>query len=182
MGACKTTRAIEQCTQFSTFGMSTLYVNNCIDAGRTLKGGVQDVFTSHNASNRYLCSNVSTLRCTTLYDINYREYEVVIIDEAQFFSDLVQTVKKLVDEGKTVQVYGLVADYKKEKFGNVIDLIPMADVFEQLTAKCIECLKSKEIRNAPFTYKSTIESNNVIDAGGFDKYKPMCGRCYISSS
>jgi thymidine kinase len=183
MGACKTTRAIEQSTQFSTFGMRTLYINNSIDAGRLLEGGVQGVFTSHNSSIKYLSDKVDSIRCSDLSSNNYDDYEVVIIDEAQFFTDLVQVVKQLVEDGKTVQVYGLVSDFKKEKFGSAIDLIPIADVFEQLTAKCIGCLSFKQIRAAAFTHKSTVSENaNQIDAGAFDKYKPMCGKCYLLAS
>ena len=179
MGACKTTRAIEQCTQFSTFGMSVVYVRHAIDSQRTLAGGIEGVFTSHNASNRYIYDKVDTLSCSSLTITNFDKYQVVVIDEAQFFTNLVEVVKELVLKGKTVQIYGLVGDFKKEKFGSTIDLIPMADVFEQLTAKCVGCLSLGEIRSAAFTYKSNSNSDtDVIEVGGFGAYKPLCGNCY----
>ena len=65
---------------------------------------------------------------------------VYIINEGQFFSDLYDVVKLLVQShGKTVYVGGLDGDFEMNKFGQIIDLIPLSDEYEKLFAVCSEC-------------------------------------------
>lgn len=178
MGASKTTKAVEECVRVSVLGKTVLYVNNSIDK-RVLEGGVEGVFTSHNSSLRYLSDKVDTVSCSALGDIDFSKYDVVVIDEGQFFRDLVQTVSKLIQQRKTVSIYALSATSEMEKFGSVCDLIPMADRFKQLRAKCVTCSKSGCMVPAPFTH---CKKDTVVQVGGMNMYTPMCGSCWNNAS
>ena len=61
--------------------------------------------------------------------------DVVLINEGQFFSDIVPFAIKMVEEeGKKVYICGLDGDFKRDKIGNLLDLIPMCDKITKLHA------------------------------------------------
>jgi thymidine kinase len=73
---------------------------------------------------------------------NLQNNTAFIINEGQFFPDLYSVVKKLVNElNKSVYICGLDGDYKMEKFGQILDLIPLCDKVEKLHAICTICKK-----------------------------------------
>lgn len=62
-----------------------------------------------------------------------KSVDCVLINEGQFFGDLVEFVERWCDEyKKDITVSGLDGDYKREKFGQILDLIPLADSVEKL--------------------------------------------------
>ena len=96
-----------------------------------------------------------------------------IINEGQFFNDLYDVVNKLVNEyHKVVYVGGLDGDFKMKKFGQILDLIPISDSVEKLTAICSLCKKK-----AAFTKRITKETVQTM-IGGADKYIPVCRNCH----
>ena len=100
-----------------------------------------------------------------LYDIS----EVICINEGQFFKNLVQFCQKSANEyNKMVYVCGLDGDYKQEKIGEMLDLIPCAENIVRLSALCKFCGKK-----ACFT-KRISKSDNQILIGGQDDYMPVC--------
>jgi len=106
--------------------------------------------------------------------------DVVAIDEAQFLLNLVSFVKRCVEkEGKTVYVAGLDGDYKRERFGDILDLLPMCDTVTRLKGTCSMCgAKSLfSLRTAAAT-----ENNERVDVGGGDKYTPACRKCYVAAT
>jgi len=57
-----------------------------------------------------------------------KNYQVFLINEGQFFKGLYETVKSLVEKHKkTVYVCGLDGDYQRKQFGEILNLIPLAD-------------------------------------------------------
>jgi thymidine kinase len=98
--------------------------------------------------------------------------QAFIINEGQFFDDLLKVVKMLVkDHKKYVYVGGLDGDYKMEKFGQILDLIPLCDKVEKLHAICSICKRA-----APFTKRLTNESQQKLI--GSDNYIPVCRNCH----
>jgi len=70
----------------------------------------------------------------------YRSARLVVVEESQFFPDLVPFVTKAVDvDGKHVVVVGLDGDAERRPFGRVLDLIPFADRITKLTSFCKLC-------------------------------------------
>jgi len=97
--------------------------------------------------------------------------KIIIINEAQFFTDLFPVVLAMVQDGKDVYVAGLDGDYKKQKFGSILDLVPHCDNITKLRATCFRCANP-----APFTKRITEDTEQLlISVVG---YKAMCRTCY----
>ena len=63
-----------------------------------------------------------------------------MVEEAQFFAGLYDFCKKACDiDDKTVIVSGLDGDSNREKFGEILDLIPICDSVKKLHALCTQC-------------------------------------------
>lgn len=104
----------------------------------------------------------------------YAAVEVVAVDEAQFMEDLREGVLQLVErDGKHVVLAGLLGDYKREAFGRMHTLIPLADSVELLAGQCRFC-------EAPsrFTLRIAASSGQVL-VGGAEAYAPVCRRHYV---
>jgi len=96
-----------------------------------------------------------------------------IINEGQFFEDLVEFVDILVNKHKKkVYVCGLDGDFNMRKFGKILDLIPMCDKVEKLRAICNICKK-----RAAFTKRITDDTKQEI-IGGAEMYIPVCRECH----
>lgn len=73
---------------------------------------------------------------------NYHSYQVIAIDEAQFFTDLVEFCSRAADhDAKRIIVAGLDGDFQRRRFGQILDVIPFADTVTKLTAKCTYCVQ-----------------------------------------
>lgn len=109
----------------------------------------------------------------------YKQAEVIGIDEAQFFGEkLPLIVDRIAHDGRTVIVAGLDGDFKRNQFGYLIDLIPMAEKVKKMSAVCQECG-----HEASFTYRtlfndSSHKEEKVAIVGGSEMYKPVCRLCY----
>jgi len=103
---------------------------------------------------------------------------VILINEGQFFADIVEWVKEMVDERKIkVYICGLDGDFKREKFGNLLELIPFCDKVTKLSALCGRC---KDGTQAIFTHRySSTNSQEQVLIGEKDHYIPVCRKCYI---
>ena len=65
---------------------------------------------------------------------NWADGEEIIINEGQFFKDIVEWVKTFLSSphDKIIYISGLDGDYKKNTFGNWLELIPHAEHVEKL--------------------------------------------------
>ena len=100
--------------------------------------------------------------------------DVILINEGQFFPDILGFVNKYLNEkNKKIYICGLDGDYKQEKFGNLLDLIPMADSYRKIKALCINC---KNGTRASFTHRLSKETKQTLI--GSDEYIPVCRECY----
>ena len=66
--------------------------------------------------------------------------------------------------------------YKRNKVGQLLDLIPLCDTITKLNALCTIC---KDGTRAPFTFRKTKveDENNLV--GGKDDYSSLCRKHYI---
>jgi len=96
----------------------------------------------------------------------------IIINEGQFFEDVYETAMHLVEKlHKKVYICGLDGDFKRNKFGKLLDLIPLCDTVTKLHANCVSCKA-----NALFSYRITHDINQVVI--GTNNYIPLCRNCY----
>ena len=101
------------------------------------------------------------------------EYDVVLINEGQFFIDLYNFVDYLVNKhGKRVYVCGLDGDFQRKKFGSILDIIPLCDEVYKIQAICKNCKEKHGI----FTHRLTCETEQKVI--GSNNYIPVCRFCY----
>lgn len=106
-----------------------------------------------------------------------KKYKAILIDEAQFYDDLLEFVFKYLEKlNKDVYVFGLDCDFRREKFGQLLDLVPHTDTLIKLTANCSLCGLEKK---AIYTHRITKESETILI--GNNNYIPLCRKCYIKS-
>lgn len=99
--------------------------------------------------------------------------DVVGIDEAQFFDDLIVEVAiKLANSGKRVIIAGLDMDFQGKPFGKMPELMAMAEFVTKVHAICMKCGAV-----ANYSYRKTSNSNRVL-LGESDQYEARCRRCY----
>lgn len=128
-----------------------------------------------------LCTHDKTvipcIQAVKLEDVNVPEdVNIILINEGQFFTDIVSWVKSMVDiHKKKIYICGLDGDYKRERFGNLLDLIPFCDKVTKLSALCGRC---KDGTSAIFTHRVTSSKEQVL-IGEKDHYLPVCRKCYI---
>lgn len=99
--------------------------------------------------------------------------EYIFINEGQFFKNLTSAVHSLLSQNKKIFICGLNGDFMQHKFGDLIDLIPIADNIEFLTAKCIHCNLP-----APFSMR-TIQNTSQELIGSNDIYVPVCRKHFV---
>jgi len=118
--------------------------------------------------------------CERLFDLQSEalKHEIIGIDEGQFFPDIVAFSEKMAEQGKVVIVAALDGTYQKKGFGDILNLVPLAEHVMKLTAVCMNCYNE-----ASFTKKKeTVNPSGVIDIGGAEKYLAVCRECFTSPS
>ena len=99
--------------------------------------------------------------------------EVVLVNEAQFFGDLYDGVVEMLRRNKRVYICGLDGDFKKMKFGQILDLIPHCDTVTKLHSLCGLC-KNGEAG----IFSKRISNDDGQTLVGADMYIPVCRKCY----
>ena len=113
---------------------------------------VPSVVINHSSDKRYDASKMSTHNKIMIDSINtdclvktivplLDSIKVFIINEGQFFNDLCEAIKLLLKNNKVIYVCGLDGDFKRNKFGKILDIIPLADDLVKLKGICSICKK-----------------------------------------
>jgi thymidine kinase len=125
-----------------------------------------------------------SVRCLSEFsDIEYdcltpefTKASIILINEAQFFTDIVGWVKSAVDiHNKKIYLCGLDGDFKREQFGELLELIPFCDKITKLHSICGIC----KTKDAIFTKR--VVSGEEQELIGTDEYIPVCRICYHKS-
>ena len=105
------------------------------------------------------------------------KFEVIGIDEAQFFDDsLVDVCNELANLGKRVIVSGLDMDYKGKPFGPMPNLLAIAEYVTKVHAVC-----SKSGKMASYTHR-IVDSDDLILLGDTKKYQALSRKEFIKSN
>jgi len=102
-----------------------------------------------------------------------KEYDVIGIDEGQFFADLVEVCEELALMGKIVLIAALNGDFRMEPFPVIQRIIAKADKIKLLKAYCFNCHK-----DAKFSLR-IVQSNETVLIGAGEAYKPACRECHV---
>lgn len=175
----KTTRLIEEAETLTDLGIKCLFINHS-EHQRETASGDQHVST-HASHYKGLSTRIDRVLASNLSEVTTRDYKAYFIDEGQFFPDLVEwTTDKVMNESKIVIVAGLDGDFNLKPFGRLHDLESICEQqnIVRLTAFCKPCLDGGRLINASFTSK-IVPGTEQKDIGGYDKYLPVCMRCYM---
>ena len=146
---------------------------------------IQCCVINYNKDQRYHSTKLSTHDSRMIDSINTNllgdvidqyldQFEVFLINEGQFFEDLYEVVSRLVDKHhKKVYVCGLDGDFKRNKFGQILDLVPICD---KITKQYAICSKCRDGTKACFSMRLTHETEQICI--GSDNYIPVCRECY----
>lgn len=117
-------------------------------AERYARAGKRTVIVSPTCDNRYDFSegvrnhrghsfgDVTLLQTDLITNLDLNGYDMIGIDEGQFFPDIVQSVDNLANSGKIVIVAYLDSTFEKKPFGPIGELIARAEHCEKLSAVC----------------------------------------------
>lgn len=174
----KTSKLIEIYKQYAFCGMDTLVINHSHDIRYDKSDTIDKKLYTHD--HQYMpCIQSDTLQ-SVLYDnidlFTNSKTLAVFINEGQFFPDLFQSVLQMVREHKAhVYIAGLDGDFKREKFGEMLELIPLCDQVYKLQSLCVYC---KDGTKAIFSHRINRECNVQTQIGAQDIYVPLCRKCY----
>ena len=120
----------------------------------------------------------------------YLESRLIVIEEAQFFPDLIPFIQTAVDyDRKHAVVVGLDGDAERQPFGRILELIPLCDRVTKLTALCKQCsdgtaaLFTYDNNNSTEYSASTVQSHSLesqIHVGGEERYSALCRKHFLS--
>jgi thymidine kinase len=99
--------------------------------------------------------------------------DVIIINEGQFFEDLLPAVEHMLQHNKKIYVGGLDGDFERKKFGQILDIIPLCDKVTKMTSLCGIC---KNGTAGIFSKRISLEKEQTVV--GSDNYIPVCRACY----
>ena len=169
MFAQKTTELLRRIRRYEAIGYKVLVINYSAD---TRYG--TNVVASHDKVTR----DATTVEQLQQVDEQVRSstYQVLVVDEGQFFSDLYKYVTEWADTLPVhIVVAGLDGDSDRRPFGDLLRLVPMAEEVERLTAFCSVC---KDGTLACFSKCIKGTKTEQVVVGGADTYMPVCRKHY----
>ena len=161
----KSTRLIELMRKYVYKAKKTIMVKYYADQRYSQKSEV----VTHDLI-KYDSINCKILRNS--FD-TFKEYDVIGIDEGQFFADLVEVCEELALMGKRVLIAALNGDFRMEPFPVIQRIIAKADKIKLLKAYCFNCHK-----DAKFSLR-IVQSNETVLIGAGESYKPACRECHV---
>ena len=102
--------------------------------------------------------------------------QFIFINEAQFFKNIDSTVLHLHEIlKKDVILCGIDLDYKRNKFGSMMNLVSSATKVYALKGTCKLCGGASE-----FSHRTVVNSLQILI--GYSQYIPLCEQCYNSEN
>ena len=161
----KSTRLIEQMRKYVYKAKKTIMVKYYADQRYSEKSEVvtHDLIKYDSINCKLLRNSFETLK----------QYDVIGIDEGQFFADLVEVCEELSLMGKIILIAALNGDFRMEPFPVIQRIIAKADKIKLLKAYCFNCHK-----DAKFSLR-IVQSNETVLIGAGEAYKPACRECHV---
>ncbi len=175
----KTSELIRIVKRYKCIDKKVLLVNYIEDNRYTNDTNDKEIFSmekkvyTHDKIG-YNCVSISNIE--ELLQLT-NEYDVFAINEGQFFNNIYSVSKELCERyNKDVIICGLDGDYKRELFkNNLLELIPISDTVEMLTAYCSIC---KDETPARFSKRISTETEQKVI--GSTNYIPVCRYHYLN--
>lgn len=178
MTSGKTTELIIRGKKASDVDLKVVYINTSKD-NRT-----ETMFSTHNSQLKEECVGVTMVKVNKLSEVDVKSFDLVLIDEAHFFVDLVPQVKKWLDnERKDIIVAALSGDIKRELIGTTHQLLPLITkeviILKSLCKKCVQ-EEGKRV-DAPYTVLRSVIDDRLgqYKVGGLETYEAVCLNHYL---
>ena len=163
----KTSQLIRDYNKWKSIEIDVLVINYLDDN----RYGNDDFMYSHDKLK------TKCLKVESLGEIDstiLEKFNVIMINEAQFFQDLEKVVINWCDNlHKHIIISGLDGDFKRKPFGQLLNLIPIADEIIKTKALCNLC---KDGTHALFSWRLTSEIEQTVI--GNTNYIPVCRKHY----
>lgn len=119
---------------------------------------------------------INAFVCDYLYKIDnlISEYDVICVDEVQFYKDAHIFIDKWANMGKIVEACGLNGNFHRQEFPIISKLIPIAENIVFLKAVCKETGKDCVYSNLNII----VEGNETEIIGGSEKYNAVDRKTY----
>ena len=176
MYASKSTEVIRRVNRYRAKNLTVLVINHSINN----RYGSEHI-TTHDSVELKCCLIVDKLKDIWENHLeDYQEADIIAIEELQFFPDAFEFITTALDrDHKQIVAAGLIADYKRKKFGQVLDLIPHAEDITHLKAYCAVC---DEITDGVFTKRIVTENTDQVLVGTKETYLTVCRYHYLNES
>ena len=184
MAVGKTTELVKRLSVENATGARVICINHIKDE----RCGKNEISTHSVILNTKVLKCIKLERLADFSDI--ANYDVIGIEEAQFFPDIDQFVRKWVLENrKMIIISALTGDFKLGVFGEVYKLLPLfGPNITSLTGRCVRCLAKGKSRfeciggyTSLKAHEMQVGDSNVI-IGGTDIYETLCLDCYIEQN
>ena len=135
---------------------------------------------TRNKQNKIESHSNIKIDATTIKNINEilvfkNKFDIIGIDEAQFFSDdIIDVCNTIANSGSRVIVAGLDMDYSGKPFGPMPFLMAIAEKVTKVHATCSETGEP-----ALYSFRKT-KNKETIMIGEKNEYKPLSRRAFIS--
>jgi len=157
----KTTELLRRLTRAKIAGKTVLLVRSTVDT--------RDYLTHDNSKSQFEEIKLLSVGRSLSF---FNKYDVIGIDEGQFFDDL--ELADSIADSRTVIVSALSSTYLRKPWPSVLTLIPYAEEITKLNAICMDCgseYGATQFRTAPVT-------TTLI--GGSKEYVSLCRTCYFT--
>lgn len=132
-------------------------------------------------NEKFLSSGIkfNEIKTQYLYSIDniIKDYDVICIDEIQFFEDGYIFCEKWANENKIIRLSGLISTSNRELFPNIIKLLPIIENSIYCSAVCTD----NNNMEAYFTDRINTNDKNDILIGGTEYYKPVDRKIWYSN-
>jgi thymidine kinase len=115
-----------------------------------------------------------------LAQVDVNDYDVVGVDEGQFFADVVEVTERWANAGKIVVVAMLDGTYERKPFpgASLAGLLAHCETVVKLRAVC-EC-HGKASFSQRRTGVPTTDAADRVQVAGAEVYRAVCRRCYAA--
>lgn len=164
----KTSYALSYVRRQRAIGKRVLVIKPDIDNRYTKN----DLIVSHD-QDRLECMlwNTKEPLCQIKLE-TIRDYDCFVLEEAQFFNHLHHFCNELLIQfRKNILVVGLDGCALQKKFGEILDIIPLASSVTKLSALCQLCRNGTL---APYTSTKYEANEQQVSVGGAEKYIAVC--------
>ncbi len=119
---------------------------------------------------------ISAINIKCIEELSEYDADVYVIDEFQFLTGDVMIIDDMANRGKKFFIAGLDKTAEGKPFGQMPELLAIADEVKKLTAVCVDCDKDDDDGAVNSFFLGKKDSDIVI---GNNEYIPLCRKHWL---